>query len=180
MSKATLTWRSSYQSLFSPSELQGPGIPLDLSFSAWHYNTKAIRADVSFHVAQNLVWMVPVWMRWGLVSYMISVSSQWELAGTSSTFAMYRPMGLLSVWMQRQCNSTPKPLRLLRLLPMWRKGLHMVTKCIELLVHGSQDEREMSMLNKRRLTFTASKEGQDNHDREGNNCVALHFAFCFD
>lgn len=107
---------------------------------------------------------------------MISVSSQWELAGISSTFAMYRPMGLLSVLMQRQCSSTPKLLRLLRLIPVWRLEVHTVTKCIELLVHDRQDEKQMSVLNKRRLTFTAGKKGQDNHDRKGNNCAALHFA----
>lgn len=44
----------------------------------------------------------------GKDSYMISVSSQWELAGISSTFSMWRPMGLLSVLMQRQCRSTPR------------------------------------------------------------------------
>lgn len=59
-------------------------------------------------------------------SYMISVSSQWELRGMISTFAMWRPMGLLSVMMQRQCCSTP---RLLRLIPVRRQKSHMVTKC---------------------------------------------------
>lgn len=46
-------------------------------------------------------------------SYMISVSSQWELGAMISTFWMWRPMGLLSVKMQRQCSSTPKLLRLI-------------------------------------------------------------------
>lgn len=59
-------------------------------------------------------------------SYMISVSSQWELGGISSTLPMWRPMGRLSVWMQRQCCSTP---RLRRLIPIGRQQPRMLTKC---------------------------------------------------
>ena len=91
---------------------------------------KAINRAVSLHRQESCVKvssLSPLW-RWdeGFISYMISVSSQWELGGISSTFSMWRPMGLLSVRMQRQCSSTP---RLLRLIPACRQELHMVTKC---------------------------------------------------
>lgn len=63
----------------------------------------------------------------GSSSYMISVSSQWELGGISSTLPMWRPMGRLSVWMQRQCCSTP---RLLRLIAVGREVTKMQGCCL--------------------------------------------------
>lgn len=46
-------------------------------------------------------------------THMISVSLQWELGGKSSTLSMSFPMRRLSVSMQRQRWSTPRPLRLI-------------------------------------------------------------------
>ena len=64
-------------------------------------------------------------LKWG--PYMISVFSQCELGRISCTFSMWRPMGLLSVWMQRQCSSTPR-------LAVRMEG-HVVTKCNTLQMH---------------------------------------------
>lgn len=132
-----LTWTGSYWSLSSPREPPGPGKLLGLSSSEWHCNTKqdAVRTgswsqQVTITKSINFEVSTLSLSRWyegfEMWSYMISVSSQWELAGISSTFSMWRPMGLLSVWMQRQCSSTP---RLLRLIPVRRQESHMVTKC---------------------------------------------------
>lgn len=136
-----LTWTWSSESLSSPREPRGPGKPLGLSFSEWHCNTKQETETQSEQVDQTSCRNQQVattsqkvstssLSRWDegfeMRSYMISVSSQWELAGISSTFPMCRPMGLLSVWMQRQCISMP---RLLRLIPVRRQESHMVTKC---------------------------------------------------
>lgn len=77
-------------------------------------------------------------------SYMISVSSQWELGGISSTLLMWRPMCLLSVWMQRQCCSTPRLLLLLMLIPARdHTSLHSETVLIgnqELMHWGKEKE----------------------------------------
>lgn len=48
-----------------------------------------------------------------LTTHMISVSLQWELGGKSSILSMSLPMRRLSVSMQRQRGSTPRPLRLI-------------------------------------------------------------------
>lgn len=84
-------------------------------------------------------------MNCGTWSYMISVSSQWELAGIISTLRMWRPMGLLSVMMQRQCCSTPRLLLLLMLLPARdRTLLHTVavfSESRELMHWGKEKDR---------------------------------------
>ncbi len=85
-------------------------------------NGHAVRTSDSDKISSvNIITVI----RWDegfeIWSYMISVSSQWELGGISSTLAMWRAMNLLSVWMQRQCSSTP---RLLRLIPVRRQKSH--------------------------------------------------------
>lgn len=78
-------------------------------------------------------------------SYMISVSSQWELAGISSTLRMWRPMGLLSVRMQWQCCSTPRLLLLLMLLPArdctWLHTVAVFNESRELMHWGKEKDR---------------------------------------
>lgn len=110
--KLTWTWSCWWPS--SPRELQGPGKPPVLSSSEWHCSSQEEQ------ISNRLDWKLQqhksnqVRCETGSWSYMISVSSQWELGRISSTLPMWRPMGRLSVWMQRQCCSTP---RLLRLIP---------------------------------------------------------------
>lgn len=148
-----LTWTWSSESLSSPRGPRGPGKPPGLSFSEWHCNAKQ-ETDMQLEQVgeankwqrQNLKVSAPSLCRWDsgseIRSYMISVSSQWELGGISSTLPMWRPMGLLSVWMQRQCSSTP---RLLRLIAVRREESHMVTKCNtecgQLLMHWGKERQ---------------------------------------
>ena len=112
-----LTWTGSSESLSSPREPRGPGKPLGLSSSEWHCNTKqeTVRTMSMRPISgDDKTLLTPSGINtsrdggFEIRSYMISVSSQWELAGISSTFSMWRPIGLLSVWMQRQCSSTPR------------------------------------------------------------------------
>ena len=121
-------------SLSSPREPRGQGTPPLRFSSEWHCNTKQEIQLEWVHskpkANDNNQHHRIISKRndgFEIRSYMISVSSQWELPGIISTFSMWRPMGLLSVLMQRQCSSTP---RLLRLIPVRRKESHRVTKCI--------------------------------------------------
>lgn len=120
-----LTWTWSCWRPSSPRELQGPGKLPVLSSLKWHCNAKRNRLAAG-SMKTSGTQKHQVRCETGSWSYMISMSSQWELAGISSNLAMWRPMGRLSVWMQRQCCSTP---RLLRLIPVRRQPSQCLEKC---------------------------------------------------
>lgn len=114
----------------------------------------------------------------GTWPYMISFSSQWELARISSTLLMWRRMGLLSVRMQRQCFSTPRLLVLLRLLPARANsgvrpcGCTQENKCIE-------KKTKIMHTCEQNLTFSHCHEGQENHKRGDVDFAAHHIVAVF-